>query len=146
MASKPDLEIDSIAASLTDETSKLRSSTFALAEPAPNPDLSLISIDGPTSVERGFNLALSGGMENVGTLPSTGANPGYMIGEAGNATHYLNAPTINGRAAGGSQSLSAINNTRNLSAGLHTVWVAVDLFGTFTQVSESNNWGAMPLW
>jgi hypothetical protein len=137
MASKPDLEIDSIAASLTDETSKLRSSTFALAEPAPNPDLSLISIDGPTSVERGFNLALSVGIENVGTLPSTGANPGYMIGEAGNATHYLNAPTINGRAAGGSQSLSA---------GLHTVWVAVDLFGTFTQVSESNNWGAMPLW
>jgi subtilase family serine protease len=125
-----------------DESNNLTSFTFTVTTPAPNPDLSIVSINGATTIEKGFNLNLAYAIKNGGTLPSAASNVGYMIDQAADSTHYLSAPTVNALAADGTLSLTAVIDTSNLSVGMHTVWFAADVFGSVTEVSESNNTGS----
>jgi len=124
------------------EGNNLKSFTFTVTAAPVNPDLSMISIDGQTSVMQGSSLSISYVIKNVGTLAAGLSNAGYMIDQDVDATHYLSAPTINALAVDATQSLNAIIDTSSLTVGLHTVWFKADVFGTLTEISESNNWGS----
>ncbi len=56
-------------------------------------------------------------------------------------SHHQGTTTINALAANEGQWLNAVVDTSNLTPGIHTAYLALDLFGVVTEVTETNNWG-----
>jgi hypothetical protein len=125
-----------------DETNNLNSFTFTVTDPPPFTDLSIVSINGTTSLAKGTSFNLSYVIKNVGVQPSPASNVGLMMDHEADATHYFSAPTINALAVNGTQSFNTVIDTGALSVGIHTVWLAADVFGALGEVSESNNWAS----
>lgn len=125
------------------EANNLTSFTFTVTAPVARPDLQLMGITGATSVEQGEVLNLSYLVKNVGSLPSIASHAGYMLGQKADATHYVSATTISALAADQAQWLNAVIDTSNLAPGIHTAYLALDLFGVVTEVTETNNWGGL---